>query len=673
MLEEENEYREQLYLLRELENMSKTKQRNDLMGNLILSSNYSNMVSFEDYMDEIEAEDVQAAYLTNSSVSINNKMEEVMKEVNSNLFVFNNAFKDIDQNNPNPPSAYIGVGIYSTASSTKNLVVGKNASSGCWSNTFDNCWEGVYAQSNQNVSIKNDTIFNGIDYGFYVRNMDTKSLYIDSNVIDSVKYGVFVYNNQGMGVNKFVSYNSITGCDYGVYVTSNSQVFSLRVWDNEIEGGYYPISFLNTRRANVQDNYIEFDYSSVPAGYTPMGIYAGNSRYAIIMGNDVYYTGSSGWKPMGIYADLSPDAYIECNRLYTQYDGIVCKGNMPNSTLKLNLMNGCTYGMYMNSTTIGNQLSDSTQTDNRWVNSGTYKVSGTLSVLTKWWYYNGNSEYNPNPYNPSLSNLQDIQTTILPSSCGGAASSMGGGSLSSIISKDYVYTDNVTENEYYEDTYKFDIVKDNYSLLTTSNNAITSYYNSLLNTNIDKFTQVKSFINNKQYANATTMLNSINATNSIEKSMIEVYEIQIAQEKAERMYLINSEYNALLDISILNTLEYGYGVFEACGMLGIHPVIERNVDLKTRSAEVEDGKNTSSVYPNPAINSITVSYDFNDDIGGFIQIYTIEGKLLLSEILSANEILKEINTTPFDNGMYFYTVFTSKGEFVDNGKIIILK
>jgi hypothetical protein len=83
MLEEENEYREQLYLLREIKNMGKTKQRNDLISSFALSSNYSNMVAFENYMDEIEAEDVQAAYLTNKSISVNNKMEEVMKEVNS--------------------------------------------------------------------------------------------------------------------------------------------------------------------------------------------------------------------------------------------------------------------------------------------------------------------------------------------------------------------------------------------------------------------------------------------------------------------------------------------------------------------------------------------------------------------------------------------------------------
>jgi Secretion system C-terminal sorting domain/PKD domain len=598
--------------------------------------------------------------------------------VNSNLFVFNNEFVDLDQSNPNPPNAFIGVGIYSTASSEKNLVVGKNASSGCWSNTFENCWEGVYAVSNQNVSIVNDTIFNGIDYGFYIRNMDTKSLYIDSNVIDSVKYGVFVYNNRGFGVNKYISYNTITGCEYGVYVTSNDWVFSLRTWNNEIEGGYYPISFLNTRRANVQDNYIEFDYDSVPTGYTPMGIYAGNSRYATIMGNDVYYTGSSGWKPMGIYTDLCPSAHIECNSLYSQYDGIVCVGNMPSSTLKLNLMNGCTYGMYMNSATIGDQLSDSTQTDNRWVSTGTYKMSGGFNSLTNWWYTtNASSEYNPNPYSPSFLNINDLPLTALPGSCsGGAATSMGGGSVSSIISKDYVYTDNVAENEYYEDTYKYDLIKDNYSLISTSNNAITSYYNSLLNTNIDKFSQVKLLISNKQYANATTILNSINATNSIEKSMIDVCEIQIAQEKAGRLDFTNTEYNSLLNVSALSTLENGYGVFEACGMLGIHPYIELNVDPKTKSMMQDSKQESAFVYPNPATNTATVKYQFEEGQegqGGELMLYSIEGKLVMKYILYANESERSINISNLDEGIYLYSIYSSRGNLVNQGKLVILR
>jgi hypothetical protein len=38
----------------------------------------------------------------------------------------------------------------------------------------------------------------------------------------------------------------------------------------------------------------------------------------------------------------------------------------------------------------------------------------------------------------------------------------------------------------------------------------------------------------------------------------------------------------LMDVADESTLETGYAVFEACGMLGIHPVIERNVDFKRR-------------------------------------------------------------------------------------------
>jgi PKD repeat protein len=623
-------------------------------------------------------------YLQSAPYSQRNHFENLdygIYNSNSNLFVFNNAFKNIDQNNPNPPSSFIGVGIQSSAWTEKDLVIGKSNTSGTpfnniWSNTFDNCWEGVYAAWNQNVTIKNDTVFSGIDYGFYIRNCRSTDIVIDSNKIDSVKYGIHAYNN-------FDSYGSITnnsirGCEYGIYVTNNSRKMDLHINNNGIIGGYYPVSILNTRdTAKVYDNYIEFDYSSLPYGITPLGIYAGNSRRVRIEENDVYYTGSIGWKPMGIYTDLCPAAYIECNRLYSQYDGIVCVGNMPNSTLKLNLMYGCNYGMYMNSATIGDQLSDSTQTDNRWVNIGTYKMSGSLNAYTRWWYTtNASSEYSPIPYNTgTLWNLQALTTNILPSSCsgGGAATSMGGGSFISVISKDYIYTDNVTENEYYEDTYKYDLIKDNYSLISPSNNAITSYYNSLLNTNIDKFSQVKSFISNKQYANATTILNSINATNSIEKSMIEVYEIQIAQEKASRTDFTNSEYNRLLDVSVLSTLENGYGVFEACGMLGIHPIIERNFEVKTRSSIVEDKESSAFVYPNPTSNTATVKYQFEEGQGGELLLYSIEGKLVKKYVLDANESERSINISNLDEGIYLYSIYSTKGNLVNQGKLVVLR
>jgi hypothetical protein len=155
--------------------------------------------------------------------------------------------------------------------------------------------------------------------------------------------------------------------------------------------------------------------------------------------------------------------------------------------------------------------------------------------------------------------------------------------------------------------------------------------------------------------------------------MMEKLNIQLAQEKADRTNFTNSEYNRLLDVSLLSTLENGYGVFEACGMLGIHPIIERNIEVKTRSSQIEDRENSAYVYPNPATNSISVAYSFEDDASGIIHIYSIEGKLIASETLEADEIVKQINSSNFDNGMYFYTVYTTDGKFVNTGKFIILR
>jgi hypothetical protein len=596
-----------------------------------------------------------------------------IRNVNSNLFVFNNAFVDIDQSNPNPPHAFTGVGIYSIAGSTKNLVVGKNASSGCFSNTFDNCWEAVYAVFNQNISIKNDTILSGIEYGFYARNCKLKSIDIDSNKIDSVNYGIYSYNNLEADVS--IAYNALTGCEYGIYVTNNSRDIGLDINNNGIVGGYYPVSVLNTRdTAKVYDNYIEFDYSSVPGGYTPKGIYGGNSGRIRIEENNVYYTGSSGWKPMGIYTDLCPAAYIECNRLYSQYDGIVCVGNMPNSTLKLNLMYGCNYGMYMNSATIGDQLSDSTQTDNRWVNIGTYRMSGTLNAPTNWWYYNS-SDYIPSPYNPSLVALTPISTSILPGSCGGGTTtSMGGGSsLISMLNSTTTYTDNVSENQYYEKVYKYDVYKENTSSLSSASSVSFSEYQNIVQSNIDEFYSLQKEITDGDYQAASSTANGISASNVIEKDLLEVLKIQIAQGKDKRVYYTNTEYQQLINIANKNTLLTGYAVFEACGMLGIHPIIEYHMEVKTRSSQIENRENSAYVYPNPATNSISVTYSFEDDASGIIHIYSIEGKFIASETLEADEIVKQINSSNFDNGMYFYTVYTTDGKFVNTGKFIILR
>ncbi len=56
--------------------------------------------------------------------------------------------------------------------------------------------------------------------------------------------------------------------------------------------------------------------------------------------------------------------------------------------------------------------------------------------------------------------------------------------------------------------------------------------------------------------------------------MMEISNIQIAQGKDKRDYLTSNEYLQLMSIANESTLLTGYAVFEACGMLGIHPTLK---------------------------------------------------------------------------------------------------
>jgi hypothetical protein len=450
----------------------------------------------------------------------------------------------------------------------------------------------------------------------------------------------------------------------------------LHINNNGIIGGYYPVSILNTRdTAKVYDNYIEFDYSSLPYGITPLGIYAGNSRRVRIEENDVYYTGSIGWKPMGIYTDLCPAAYIECNRLYSQYDGIVCVGNMPNSTLKLNLMYGCNYGMYMNSATIGDQLSDSTQTDNRWVNIGTYKMSGSLNSATDWWYTtNASNEYSPIPYNTfSLYFLTTHTTNILPSSCGGGAttSTGGGSSLSSILNSTTTYDDNISENQYYEQVYKYDLYQENTSSLSSANSISFSGYQNIVQSNIDEFYNLQKEIADGNYQAAISTANGISASNTIEKTLLEVLKIQIAQGKDKRSYHSSTEYQQLMDIADESTLLTGYAVFEACGMLGIHPAVEYHMEGKTRSSKVEEDNNIAYVYPNPTNNNISIAISCKSS--SEISIFDINGKLMLRKKMPSGIFIENIVLDNFSEGCYLIFIFDEQRNCIMRDKLLIVR
>jgi len=78
-----------------------------------------------------------------------------------------------------------------------------------------------------------------------------------------------------------------------------------------------------------------------------------------------------------------------------------------------------------------------------------------------------------------------------------------------------------------------------------------------------------------------------------------------------------------------------------------------------------------TVFPNPVVDNLTLS--FNNAIeGGFvINVYNYAGECLLTESVSKTEAQYQLNTAKLNNGIYFMTVKTNTETF--KAKFTVIK
>ena len=126
-----------------------------------------------------------------------------------------------------------------------------------------------------------------------------------------------------------------------------------------------------------------------------------------------------------------------------------------------------------------------------------------------------------------------------------------------------------------------------------------------------------------------------------------------------------------MDIADESTLLTGYAVFEACGMLGIHPVVEYHSGVKTRSSQIEDKENTAYVYPNPANNNISV--DINCNSNALLRIFDINGRLMLEQKMPSGTYIKQINLNDLAEGCYLIFIFDGNKDCIMRDKLLIVK
>ena len=80
----------------------------------------------------------------------------------------------------------------------------------------------------------------------------------------------------------------------------------------------------------------------------------------------------------------------------------------------------------------------------------------------------------------------------------------------------------------------------------------------------------------------------------------------------------------------------------------------------------------ASLFPNPAKETVTLSFEFGKDIAGGIDIFNSMGQDIKTIRLSANEHNVSVDVKNLSNGIYTYSIRSDEG-FIQKGKLTITK
>jgi len=119
-----------------------------------------------------------------------------------------------------------------------------------------------------------------------------------------------------------------------------------------------------------------------------------------------------------------------------------------------------------------------------------------------------------------------------------------------------------------------------------------------------------------------------------------------------------------------NDTYYVMGFFTHYNGVHVYPIIR----LKGISAGINDIKQEKGevkVYPNPAKETITIAFDQAISNDGIIEIWSLLGNKLLSNIIPKGYIEQKVNVNRLTSGVYFYIIKINNDKF-SSGKLIIL-
>ncbi|HPI55312.1 MAG TPA: T9SS type A sorting domain-containing protein, partial [Chitinophagaceae bacterium] len=403
----------------------------------------------------------------------------------------------------------------------------------------------------------------------------------------------------------------------------------------------------------------------------------------------------------GIQIEQCANALIHDNTSERLGLSVKGAGSLLGTQFKCNTSNGSYNGFYFDAsynsvqTAISKQGDSTHPTDNKWTFYSTYYgIDGPYNAPVKKWFYRNSAPYIPTEPLALMSFIQ-LTPAVNPVAVNCASCTYGylmaGNSIpseyqtanslstnSDLSEMDAIMNESNSYNEldesfrYFEKQYAFHKLDAN----SQSLNAITgNYYYDLKNSNIGRFENVYSQVEEGQIENAKLLNNQINPSNNIEnyrKWVNSIYFDFVVPQKP----IPQNTVDELITLASSSPFVNGDAVYTARAIVGYTEPEINNKNMEQDNQQDENIANSNvkvRVYPNPAERNITVELiGIQEELCSFIIRNTL-GINLLEKVIKTDGSPITIDVGKLSNGLYLYEVLNSEKVIIDKGSLVISK
>ncbi len=448
---------------------------------------------------------------------------------------------------------------------------------------FDHCFRGIELH-NTHANIAN-TVMSNMDYGILTQNCNTANVFVSTNTMDPVKWGMTFslnYNstvkvNAANTIGMLSPYGVIGPNYYGIKVTDwTSYNGHYQIENNNVTGGCIGIRLENANSTStVQHNsVIQQNINAGPNTTNVYGIQAVNCNTSNILENSVTgYTGNwtSLYRQTGIIVSNSPGTVVRCNQTQTTGYGIWAQGNnTATDKMENNTMNNHFYGLYESKLSsaygkVGNQGTGTDFNGNLFngTYTGTFKTfnltdaSQVASTTDKFWYNNTNSAmYTTNfssssPVGKPLQNALILGAYSSPAACPvyfGRPAGGGGSSAASIdagletaealaiAEETKAYTEFEEVSKWLDERKLYDALDET----NTSEPVLESFYNDKSSESVGKFKAYNNALEElARTTNATDYAQKVTAAKQLNNEVPAIHSFEQNEKDMNDIFLNN--------------------------------------------------------------------------------------------------------------------------------------